>query len=184
MARRTRAREIPRLPGAGMPGDAISRALSVPKRSVRAVAEAADERGIGWAEAEAMGDAGACEALFPEKVRDRDVYADPDWERIHGELARDGVTLERPHAEYRGALLAKGEPAMSYDGFCKRCRGFTVGKRVVGRVGHEAGRIMEADWAGPAMALVDRPRARRRGRACSSRACPSVACRGSSRPST
>ena len=183
MARRTRAREILRLLEAGMPRDAISRALSVPKRSVQAVAEAADERGIGWAEAEAMSDAGAYEALFPEKVRDRDVYADPDWERIHRELARDGVTLKRLRAEYRGALLAKGEPAMSYDGFCKRCRGFTVRKRVVGRVGHRAGRIMEADWAGPAMALVDRPRARRRRRTCSSRACPSVACRGSSRPS-
>ena len=155
MARRTRAREILRLLEAGMPRNAISRALSVSKHSVQAVAEAADEHGIGWAEAEAMSDAEAYETLFPEKVRDRDVYADPDWERIHRELARDGVTLKRLHAEYRDALLAKGEPAMSYDRFCKRYRGFTVRKQVVSRVGHKAGRIMEADWAGPTMALVD-----------------------------
>ena len=52
-----------------------------------------------------MNDAGACGALFPEKVRDRDVYADPDWERVHRGLAREGVTLKRLHEEYRDALL-------------------------------------------------------------------------------
>ena len=41
MARRTRAREIPRLLEAGMPRGAIARALSVSKYGVRAVAEAA-----------------------------------------------------------------------------------------------------------------------------------------------
>ena len=155
MARRTKAREILRLLETGMPRSAIARALSVSKHSVQAVAEAAGERGVGWVEAEAMGDAETYEALFPEKVRDRDVYADPDWERVHRELAREGVTLKRLHAEYRDSLLAKGEPAMSYDRFCKRYRGFTVRKQVVSRVGHKAGRVMEVDWAGPTMAVVD-----------------------------
>ena len=155
MARRTKAREILRLLETGMPRSAIARALSVSKHSVQAVAEAAGERGIGWVEAEAMGDAETYEALFPEKVRDRDVYADPDWERVHRELAREGVTLKRLHAEYRDACSARGEPAMSYDRFCKRYRGFTVRKQVVSRVGHKAGRVMEVDWAGPTMAVVD-----------------------------
>lgn len=73
MARRTKAREILRLLEAGMPRSAIARALSVSKHSVQAVAEAEGERGVGWVEAEAMGDAETYEALFPEKVRDRDV---------------------------------------------------------------------------------------------------------------
>ena len=155
MARKTKAREILRLLEAGMPRNAIARALSVSKHSVQAVAEAAGERGVGWAEAESMGDAEVYGALFPEKVRDRDVYADPDWESVHRELAREGVTLKRLHAEYQDSLLAQGEPAMSYDRFCKRYREFTVRKQVVSRVGHKAGRITEVDWAGPTMALVD-----------------------------
>lgn len=155
MARRTRAREILRLLEAGMPRGAIARALPVSKHSARAVAEAAAGRGIGWAEAEAMGDAEAYGALFPEKVRDRDVYPDPDWERVRRELAREGVTLKRLRAEYRDALLKRGEPSMSYDRFCKRYREFTVRKQVTSRVGHKAGRVAEVDWAGPTMALVD-----------------------------
>ena len=155
MARRTRAREILRLLEAGMPRGAIARALSVSKHCVQAVAEAAGERGIGRAEAEAMGDAEAYGALFPEKVRDRDVYPDPDWERVHRELAREGVTLKRLHAEYRDALLERGEPSMSYDRFRERYREFTVRKQVASRVGHKAGRVAEAGWAGPTTALVD-----------------------------
>lgn len=44
---------------------------------------------------------------------------------------------------------------MPYDHFYTRYREFTVRKQVVSRVEHEAGPIMEVDWAGPTMALVD-----------------------------
>ena len=155
MARKIRAREVLRLLESGMARNAIARSRGMSKHSVQAVSEAAEAAGIGWAVAEGMSDAEACAALFPEKVRDRDVYPDPDWERVHRELARVGVTLKRLHEEYRDEQRSKGEPFMSYDRFCKRYREFTVRKQVVSRVGHRAGRILEVDWAGPAMSLVD-----------------------------
>ena len=117
------------------------------KHSVQAVSEAAEAAGIGWAEAQGMSDAEACAALFPEKVRDRDVCPDPDWERVYRELARVGVTLKRLHGECRDGQRSKGGPFMPCDRFCKRCRGFTVRKQVVGRVGHRAGGILEVDRA-------------------------------------
>lgn len=155
MARRIRAKEILRLLDADVSRNGIARSLGVSKHSVQAVAEAAGKVGLGWGDVAGMSDAEVYDALFPEKVRDRDVYPDPDWERVHRELARVGVTLKRLHAEYRDAAAAKGEPAMSYDRFCKRYREFTVRKQVVSRVGHKAGRTMEVDWAGPTMRLVD-----------------------------
>ncbi len=69
------------------------------KHSVQAASEAAEAAGIGWAGAEGMSDAEVYAALFPEKVRDRDVCPDPDWGRVHRELARVGVTLRRLHEE-------------------------------------------------------------------------------------
>lgn len=153
MARKIRAREILRLLGADMSRNAIARSQGVSKHSIQAVEKAADDAGVGWAQA--MSDAEVYARLFPDKVRDRDVYPDPDWERIHRELARTGVTLKGLHAEYRDGMRSKGEPFMSYDRFCKRYREFTVRKQVVSRVGHKAGRITEVDWAGPTMSLVD-----------------------------
>ncbi len=66
---------------------------------------------------------------------------------MHRELARTGATLKLLHSEY--AEAAAGEPAMSYDRFCKRYGEFTVRRNVVSRVGHKAGRNMEVDWSGP-----------------------------------
>ena len=101
MARKIRAREVLRPLGSGMSRNAIARSQGMSKHSVQAVSEAAETAGIGWAEAEGMSDAEVYAAPFPEKVRDRDVYPDPDWERVHRELARVGVTLKRPREEYR-----------------------------------------------------------------------------------
>ena len=99
MARRIRAREVLRLLESGMSRNAIARSQGMSRHGVQAVPEAAEAAGIGWAEAEGMPDAEACAALFPEKVRDRDVCPDPDWGRAHRELARVGVTLKRLHEE-------------------------------------------------------------------------------------
>lgn len=74
---------------------------------------------------------------------------------MHRELARTDVTLKLLHSEHAEAAAAAGEPAMSYDRFCKRYGEFTVRRNVVSRLGHKAGRNMEVDWSGPTMALVD-----------------------------
>lgn len=155
MARKIRVREILRLRASGLSGTAIARTQGMSKTSVMDAFHAADERGVAWEDVERMGDAEAYALLFPGRSHDGPVYPDPDWERVHSELAREGVTLKRLHAEYRDACADRGEPSMSYDRFCKRYREFTVRKQVVSRVGHKAGRITEVDWAGPTMAVVD-----------------------------
>ena len=155
MARRIRARLVLQLSEAGLSGRRIAATQGVSRNSVSEVLAAAREAGIGWREAEAMTDAEVYGRLFPGRALPEPVYPDPDWERVHRELARVGVTPRRLHAEYRDEARAKGEPSMSYDRFCKRYREFTVGRQVVSRVGHKAGRVLEVDWAGPTTRLVD-----------------------------
>ena len=155
MVRRIPVRGILRLRASGLSGNAIARTQSVSKTSVMDTFHAADEKGVSWDDVEPMSDAEAYALLFPERVHEGPAYPDPDWERVHRELARVGVTLKRLHAEYRDEARAKGEPSMSYDRFCKRYREFTVRRQVVSRVGHKAGRVLEVDWAGPTMQLVD-----------------------------
>ncbi|WP_066832897.1 transposase [Collinsella ihumii] len=154
MARRIPVRGILRLRASGLSGNAIARTQSVSKTSVMDTFHAADEKGVSRDDVEPMSDSEAYALPFPERVHDGPVYADPDWEHVHRELARVGVTLKRLHAEYRDEQMSKGGPFMPCDRFCKRYREFTVRKQVVSRVGHRAGRILEVDWAGPTMALV------------------------------
>lgn len=140
-----------------MPRNQIAWTQKMTKRSVQAVAKAAEAASVGWADAEVYA------ALFPNKVHDRAVNADPDWKRVDRELARVGVTPKGIHAEHRDETSVKGEPFMSYDRF----RRSTVRKQATSHVGLEAGRMMKVDWAG-------RPRPTRSSPACPSAACPAL----------
>lgn len=156
MARRIRAREVLRLRSVnGLSQNAIARTAHVSKHSVQDVLEAARERGVSWEDVEGMSEEAAYALLFPGRGDAGPVHADPDWARVHRELARTGVTLKLLHAEYADGCAEAGAPSMSYDRFCKRYRQYTVSRNVVSRVGHKAGRNMEVDWSGPTMRLVD-----------------------------
>ena len=112
MARRIPVREILRLRASGLSATVIARTQPVSKTSVVDTSRAADERGVAWGDVEGMSDAEAYALLFPERVHEGPVYRDPDWDRVHRELARVGVTLKRLHEEYRDDARSKGEPFM------------------------------------------------------------------------
>lgn len=155
MTNRIKAKLILQLSAGGMSGRQIAAAQQISRNSISKVLQSAREKDIAWEDVEQLNDHEVYELLFPEKVHNNFVYPDPDWNYIHKELARVGVTLKRLHAEYRDQCTQEGRPFMGYDRFCKRYKSFTVTKNVVSRVGHKAGRIMEVDWAGPTMALVN-----------------------------
>ena len=155
MARRIPAREVPRLRSSNLSLNAIAAALHASKASVSVVLRAAAEHDVAWEEAERMSAGEVYARLFPEREQPGPVYPDPDWDAVHAELAKVGVTLRLLHGEYREECTARGEAATSYDRFCKRYRQFTVSRNVVSWVGRKAGRNMEVDWSGPTMSLVD-----------------------------
>lgn len=113
MARRIPVKDILRLRASGLSGNAIARSQGVSKTSVVDTLRAAGEKGVAWEDVEGMPDAEAYALLFPERVHEGPVYPDPDWERVHRELARVGVTLKGLHAEYRDEARARDEPFMS-----------------------------------------------------------------------
>lgn len=138
-----------RLRSSNLSLNAIAAALHASKASVSDVLRAAAEHDVAWEEAERMSAGEVYARLFPEREQPGPVHPDPDWDAVHAELARVGVTLRLLHGEYREECAARGEAAMSYDRFCKRYGQFTVGRNVVSRVGRKAGRNMEVDWSGP-----------------------------------
>lgn len=82
----------------------IARTQEISKHSVQAVADAA---GIGWAEAEKISDAEVYAALFPEKIRDRNVYPDP------GELAVNAPRSGSGQTESPTCASTSGIPSTS-----------------------------------------------------------------------
>ncbi|MFM2437296.1 MAG: hypothetical protein RLZ55_102 [Actinomycetota bacterium] len=154
MVRKIRAKLVLRLRAEGFTGRQIA-AQGMSRASVAAVIEAADREGVGWDDVADLDDAAVYARLFPGRGEHDSVHAQPDWERVHRELARVGVTLKLLHGEYVDACRAEGATAMGYDRFCKTYQRHVLVTGASSRVGHKAGQSVEVDWSGKTMQLTD-----------------------------
>lgn len=146
MARKTKAKLIMQLRNQGLSGRAIASAQDMARNSVQAVIDAAEKLGLGWDEVAELPEAEVYPTLFPGRNVRESVFAQPDWTRVHKELARVGVTLKLLHQEYIDAT-SMAQATMSYDRFCRLNGEHVAVSRATSRVGHKAGRSIEVDWS-------------------------------------
>ena len=132
-----------------------NQSLWMSRHSVQAVLDAAELAGLGWDDVAELSEAEVYAVLFPGRGVRESVFAQPDWARVHTELARVGVTLKLLHQEYVDASSRAGQAVMSYDRFCRLYGGHAAVTGASSRVGHKAGRSIEVDWSGPTMQLLD-----------------------------
>ncbi len=154
VVRRIRAKLVLKLRAEGFSGRQIA-AQGMSRASVAAVLEAADREGVDYDVVADLDDAAVYAWLFPGRGEHESVHAQPDWDQVHRELARVGVTLKLLHGEYLDRCQAEGVPAMGYDRFCKNYQQHVLVAGAASRVGHKAGQSVEVDWSGKTMQLTD-----------------------------
>lgn len=89
------------------------------RKSVLAVFDAADKAGIDRDAHVNRSDAEVYSLPFPGRGEHESVFVHPDWDAVHKELAKVGVTLKLLHSEYVDGCAVTEQPAMGYDRFCK-----------------------------------------------------------------
>ncbi len=154
MVRKIKAKLVLRLRSEGLSRRQIA-AQGMSRHSVDAVIVAADAEGISYDDVAGIAEADVYARLFPGRGERESVYAQPEWDEVHRELARVGVTLRLLHGEYKDRCAAAGSPAMGYDRFCKSYQQHLDVAGLVSRVGHKAGQSVEVDWSGKTMILTD-----------------------------
>jgi hypothetical protein len=117
MVRKIKAKLVLRLRAEGLTGRQIA-AQGMSRTSVAAVLDAADREGSAGTMSPSSTSGRVC-ATVPGRGEHESVHAQPDWDKVHRELARVGVTLKLLHGEYVDTCRAAGETAMGYDRFCK-----------------------------------------------------------------
>lgn len=154
MVRKIKAKLVLRLRSEGLSRRQIA-AQGMSRHSVDAVIAAADTVGMSYDDIAAVPDGEVYARVFPGRGEHHSVYVQPDWDEVHRELARVGVTLKLLHGEYRDGAAAAGTPAMGCDRFCKTYQRHVLVAGLASRVGHKAGQSVEVDWSGKTMALTD-----------------------------
>ncbi len=155
MASRARVKLILELTAQGISQNEISRTRGMSKHTVEKVLDAAKERGLAWEDVQDMTDAQACEALWPERAEAARAVEAIDWDHVHQELARTGVTLRLLWEEYLAKAQEDGVAALSYTTFTRGYARYAKARGVTSRVEHKPGVAMEVDWSGPTMAVAD-----------------------------
>ena len=113
----TKYREILRLSSLGFSNRNI--ALSVPcsRNTVAKVLKRAQELDISWPLEDNQTD-GVLESLFYPKQSDRSQKRMPDYDYIHKELLRNGVSKKLLWTEYMEGCRANGDEPLMYSQFC------------------------------------------------------------------
>lgn len=155
MANKARAKLILELAAEGVSANEICRTRGMSKHTVKNVLDAAREKGITWEDAQGMSDSEVLEALWPERAEAARAVREPDWDHIHHELARKGVTLKLLWEEYLEGAKADGSAAISYSTFARRYAAYVKARGITSRIEHKPGITGEVDWSGPTMTVID-----------------------------
>jgi len=136
---------------AGLSPRQVAASLPVSRATVRRYLDRARRAGVSWPLPAGMDDAALNEALFPALPPQTTPRPDPDFDWVHRELRRKGVTLQLLWVEYKD----EHPDGYQYSQFCLRYRSWAARLDVVLRVDHRAGEKCFVDYAGQTIPIVD-----------------------------
>lgn len=148
-------KEILRLSSQGTKQRQIAASLGSSRNTVSEVLETANTKGIKWPIEDDVSNEDLQSILFPEKYASTSGYMEPDYEYIHAELAKPGVTLTLLWTEYNEKCISAGKRPYMTTQFGDKYRRWARITKATMRIHHKPGDAMEVDWAGQTMPVYD-----------------------------
>jgi transposase len=130
----------------------IARSCCVSRSTVAEYVRRAEAAGLKWPLPEDQGDNQLFELLYP-KTQQLTPKATtlPDWDEIHLELRKKGVTLSLLWMEY----LEKYPEGYGYSQFCQLYRNWAKKIKPTMRLDHKAGEKAFVDYTGPTIPVIN-----------------------------
>lgn len=150
----SKERQILQLHAEGRSGRWIAKSLSVSRNTVSSVVSAAARTGLACPVLLQMSDQDLVKALFPEKAA-IPLQVVPDFEQIHKEMLKDGVTLSSLWEEYCDACREAKQPPYMYSQFCKLYSDYVDRNRLTMHIYHKPANKLMVDWAGTKFSYYD-----------------------------
>ena len=148
-------REILRLKSLGYSNRNIASSLNTSRNTVSEVLEKAEKLRIAWPLDESVTNEVLDELFYGKHDSSPTPYAVINYEYIHRELSKKGVTLTLLWQEYCEKAYANGETPYISTQFGDKYRRWAMVTKATMRVTHKPGDIMQVDWAGGTIPYYD-----------------------------
>jgi len=143
----TNYKEILRLKGLGINNSQIAESCGCSRPTVVNVLRLADETGLTYEKSINMSEKQLFALLTPGE-RPKPEYKMPDYEYVHKEMAKSGVTLSLLWVEYCEACKAADEIPYKSTQFYKYYADYLKETNATMHMVHRPGEVMEVDWSG------------------------------------
>ena len=151
----TKYREIIRLTGLGFSQRDIMASCGVAQKTVVKVQKRARELSLSWPLDEAMTDTELQKLMFSNENKVSPNKRMPDYDYIHKELLRNGVSKKLLWTEYMEDCRANGEEPLMYSQFCYHIQQDEQKRRATMHINRKPGEQVEVDWAGDPATIID-----------------------------
>ena len=141
----TRYREIMRLHSLGQPNKAIAIATGCSASTVGRVLAAAEEVGLAWPLPDELGDTAIRRIIYPDRYEKTCRFAEPDYQLVHDQLKRKGVTRALLYEEYCDRCRSAGEKPCSVTTFNRGYADWASSLNLTMHIERKPGQKMEVD---------------------------------------
>ena len=155
MANKIKVKLIMELHAAGVSRNTIADTRHMGRNSVSEVIRIAQQLGISADDVRVLSEEEAYQLFYPNKFQTESIYQAPDYDSVHEELSKTGVTLKTLWKEYCDKCKINDVLAMGYTRFCEGYRTYTVRNSLTNHLEHKPGAVTEVDWSGPTMSFID-----------------------------
>jgi transposase len=150
----TNYREILRLNSLGINKVNIAASCLCSRNTVSNVLQKAKENNLIYPLPNDLSDKQLSEILFPPSEL-KPTYKMPDYEYVHREMAKSGVTLTLLWLEYCDACREAGEIPYQSTQFNKYYNDYLSVTNATMHINHKPGEILQVDWAGDVAYVVN-----------------------------
>ena len=155
MSNKINVKLILELTAQGLSQNEIAKTRHISKHSVSDVVRIAGEKGLSFEDVEGMNDDALYQMFFPDRMTSGQIYEFPDYEYVHKELRRVGVTLKLLWQEYREQCLKNGTIPVGKTKFCDDYGKYVAMSAITNHLEHKPGDRCEVDWSGPTMSFTN-----------------------------
>ena len=150
----TNYKEILRLNSLGINNTQIAASLGYSRTTVIAVLQKAEENGVRYADWSGKTNQEIGRILYPSEST-KSGYKMPDYESVHKEMAKPGMTIEVQWMKYSEECRQNREIPYQMTQFRKYYREYAVKTKATMHINRKPGEIIEVDWAGQTAHVVN-----------------------------